>query len=198
MDLLGAAFYARDAKTVANELLGKLLIREVDGGRRILRITETEAYLGAEDPACHGYQNRRTPRTEVMFGRGGHCYIYLIYGMHYLLNAVTGEEGDPSAVLIRAGEPVEGVDAMAQSRFGLPWGELSKGRRKSLCDGPGKLAKALEITQEQNGLPLTGSQLYICREKEGRPFQIKAGPRIGIGYAGEAVNWPLNFVCQYE
>ena len=186
---LGRDFYFRDAQIVARELLGKLLVYN----DMVLRINETEAYLGIDDPACHSYKNRRTSRTEIMYGPGGYSYVYLIYGMYHLLNAITGEEGDPCAVLIRAGQPVAGFDAMSQNRFGTPWVELSKAKRHTLSDGPGKLSRALGLNIEQNGLDLTKGQLLICEGVGTEPFKVEAGPRIGVDYAGDAASWPLNF-----
>ena len=190
---LSSDFYMQDAQSVARQLLGKLVARQIEGQQLILRITETEAYLGADDPACHSYKNRRTSRTEVMFGPGGYSYIYFIYGMYYMLNAVTGEEGDPCAVLIRAGQPVSGLDTLCRNRFGKPWGELNPSQRRTLSDGPGKLCKALNLTREQNGLDLTQSKLIICEGEAGGDFRIECGPRIGVDYAGDAASWPLNF-----
>jgi len=193
MQALSREFYLRGAETVAKELLGKHLVWRNGKQELILRITETEAYLGISDPACHSYGNRRTSRTEVMYGLGGHSYIYLIYGMYNMLNAVTGEAVDPCAVLIRGGEPVEGTDAMSRNRFGVPWGELSGTQRRSLCDGPGKICKAMGLSRAHNGLDLTGSELFICAGGEIAPYQIEMGPRIGVDYAGEAAKWALNF-----
>jgi len=190
---LGRDFYLQDAETVARQLLGKLLVRKVGYEQLILRITETEAYLGIDDPACHSYKNRKTARTAIMYNPGGYSYVYFIYGMYNMLNAVTGREGDPCAVLIRAGRPVVGMDAISRGRFGKPWKELTPLQRRALSDGPGKLCKALNISREQNGLDLTASELTICEGEVGSAFRIEAGPRIGIDYAGEAANWPLNF-----
>ena len=126
MEALPREFYLRDARKVARDLLGKLLVRRTEQGILMAAITEVEAYLGVEDPACHSYGDRRTPRTQTMYGLGGRAYIYLIYGMHHLLNAVTGEEGDPCAVLIRAGNPAGDRELLAQNRYGKPYHELSK------------------------------------------------------------------------
>jgi len=195
MRALSRDFYLRDAETAARELLGKLLVHRQGGAETALIITETEAYLGAGDPACHSFGGKRTPRTEVLYGPGGHAYVYLIYGIHNLLNAVTGEEGDPCAVLIRAGLPFKGHDKISENRLGKPWGSLNASGRRTLCDGPGKLSAALGITRAQNGLDLTASGLMICEgERRDTPSAtIAAGPRIGVDYAGEAALWPLNF-----
>lgn len=192
MNVLGRDFYLRDAKTVAKELLGKRLVRVADSVVLTMEISETEAYLGVDDPACHCFGGRRTPRTETMFGLGGHAYIYFVYGMHHMLNVVTGGEGDPCAVLIRGGLPLEGHDKMCQLRFQKEWEALKPAQKRSLADGPGKLAKALSLTRADNGLDLTASDLLIC-DGEPEPFTITVTPRIGIDYAGEAASWPLNF-----
>lgn len=192
MEMLGRDFYLRDTEMVAKELLGKLLVRRVDGWELALEITETEAYIGTDDPACHAYRGRLTDRTRVMYGPGGFAYIYFVYGMHHMLNAVTREEGNPQAVLIRAGLPLEGSDAMSLRRFGLPWEVLPPAKRRALSNGPGKLCATLGLTRKQNGLDLTGSELVICHGKPS-PFAVETGPRIGIDYAGEAAGWPLNF-----
>jgi DNA-3-methyladenine glycosylase len=170
MGMLPKSFYQRDAETVARELIGKVLVRRVTTRKLQARIVETEAYVGAHDLACHAARGR-TARTEVMFGPGGHAYIYFIYGMYYMLNFVTGLEGDAQAVLIRAGEPLDGWDA-----------DLS---------GPGKLARAMHLTRAQNGLTLTSPELHVTTG-EGRPT-IATSPRIGVDYAGEWKHKHLRF-----
>ena len=192
MEVLDRQFYLRDAKTVARELLGKTIVRKIGGDKLILEITETEAYLGIEDAACHSFGGRRTARTEVMYGLGGHCYIYFIYGMHYMLNAVTGREGDPCAVLIRSGNILAGHNIISKLRFGVKYEELSRSQKRSLVDGPGKICKALSITRHENGLDLTASDLIICHGQPGA-FNTQVGARIGVDYAGEAALWQLNF-----
>lgn len=192
MKVLPREFYLRDAATVAKELLGKILIHRLEEGAPAVEITETEAYLGASDPACHSYGGRRTGRTQVMYGPGGYAYVYLIYGMYHMLNAVTGRENDPCAVLIRGGRPIGDRDMIAINRFGKPYQQLSRAKICSLCDGPGKLARALALGREHNGLDLCDSPLLIC-QGGGDALKIEAGPRIGIDYAGEAASWPLNF-----
>lgn len=155
-------FYQRDAETVARELLGKVLVRRTPEHCRRARIVETEAYVGAHDLACHSARGR-TARTEVMFQAGGKAYIYFIYGMHHMLNFVTGAEGDAQAVLIRAAEPLDGWAA-----------DLS---------GPGKLARALELTRADNGVPLNDARLHVV---DGAPPEaISMSPRIGVDYAGD-------------
>ena len=193
MDILPRDFYDRDTVAVAWELLGKYLVRELDGKRLVCRITETEAYVGPIDKACHAYNYRRTPRTETLFAPPGTAYIYLIYGMYNCLNFVTEREGEPCAVLIRGGEPVEGREDISRLRYGKPWEELTAAQRKNFLNGPGKLCKGLALTRAQNGLPLTIPPLYVCDGGDPAPGRINVGKRVGIDYAEEAVDFPWRF-----
>lgn len=153
---LGREFFDRDCVTVAKELVGKVLVCKTDEGEKRIRITETEAYHGETDTACHAYKGR-TPRTEVLYGECGHAYIYLCYGIHNLMNVVCSEEGDPQCVLLRAGED---------------------------CTGPGRLTKALGVTGELNREDMVNSQtLWI--EDDGKKFKYKAEKRVGINYANK-------------
>ena len=198
MNALPPGFYDGDTVDIARALLGKLLVRQHQGETMALRITETEAYVGRCDKGCHAYGYRRTPRTQVMFGPPGHAYVYLIYGMHHCLNLVTEPEGEPSAVLIRGGEPVLGRDAMARRRWGKIWADLSPAQRVHLADGPGKLCKALSITRAENALALTGPELYVTDDSAGLGLppegrSIIATKRIGIDYAEEARDFLWRF-----
>ena len=179
---LEQAFYMRPTRTVARDLLGCLLVRLMKGCYLVGRIVEVEAYLGRRDAACHSSKGR-TGRTEVMFGPGGHAYVYFIYGFHNCLNVVTRREGEAEAVLIRALEPVEGLDAMRRNRKGRP----------NLCGGPGVLCQALGIDRALNGHPLWKPPLYVCPGERTPAARIAAGPRIGVTYAGDAALWPLRF-----
>ncbi len=194
MDKLTRDFYDRDTIVVARELLGKHLVRVVDGVPTALRITETEAYIGRMDKACHAYGYKRTKRTETLFAPPGTAYIYLIYGMYHCLNFVTEGENEPAAVLLRAGVPVTGADALSMSvrRFHCTPSEMSSYQRKNFLNGPGKLCKALSLTKEQNGLSLLGDELYVVDAGE-RPSDIHISKRIGIDYAEEAVDFPWRF-----
>ncbi len=194
MEKLNPDFYSRDTLTVARELLGKHLVRVMNGVPLTLRITETEAYIGRLDKACHAYGYKRTKRTETLFAPPGTAYIYLIYGMYHCLNFVTEPENEPAAVLIRAGEPISSADAdaIASMRFGCPADRMSPYQRKNFLNGPGKLCKGLSLTKEQNGLSLTGDTLYVLESGE-RPKNIQVSKRIGIDYAQEAVDFPWRF-----
>lgn len=194
MERLSLDFFARDTLTVARELLGMNLVRTVDGKAITVRITETEAYIGRMDKACHAYGYKRTPRTETLFAPPGTAYIYLIYGMYHCLNFVTEAEGEPAAVLIRGAEPVTLTDrdALSLIRFGCIYDRLSAYQRKNFLNGPGKLCKGLSLTRTQNGLPLDGEQLYLT-DPHDPPQTIKVGKRIGIDYAEEAINFPWRF-----
>lgn len=188
-------FYARDTITVAKELLGKVLVHNIEGMLLKGKIVETEAYLGVEDKAAHSYGGRRTNRVEVMYGPAGHAYIYFIYGMYFLLNVVTEREGIPQAVLIRGIEPLEGLNSMAIYRFNKLYGELTSYQKKNLTNGPGKLTKAFNIDRKLNGIDLCGNRLYI-EEGENKDFNIVQTTRIGIDYAEEARDFPYRFYIE--
>ena len=194
MSILTGDFYNRDTVTVARELLGKRLVRRLPGGESLIcRITETEAYVGPIDKACHAYGYRRTPRTQTLFERPGTAYIYLIYGMYHCLNFVTEPEGEPCAVLIRGAVPVKNADIIAQNRFGCKYGDMTAYQRRHFLDGPGKLCRGLALTRTQNGLDLLGDELFVSPAPTPAPEQILVGKRIGIDYAEEAVDFPWRF-----
>ncbi|MCC8100436.1 MAG: DNA-3-methyladenine glycosylase [Clostridiales bacterium] len=201
MARLDAAFYDRDTRLVAQELLGKYLVRRWEGTALVCRITETEAYIGRMDKACHAYQYRRTARTEPLFAPPGHAYVYLIYGMYHCLNLVTEPEGEPAAVLIRGAQPVAGLAQMARFRYGKAPEELTAAQSRNLMNGPGKLCRALAITRADNLADLTGDALYVCAGPEDaglslppRPMgEIHVTKRIGIDYAEEAADFPWRY-----
>ncbi|MCF6464486.1 DNA-3-methyladenine glycosylase [Clostridium sp. Cult2] len=189
---LNRNFYSRDTITVAKELLGKILIHNIEGHKLTGMIVETEAYLGLKDKAAHSYGGRKTKRVETMYGAPGTAYVYLIYGMYYCLNIVTEKEGIPEAVLIRAIEPIENINQMALHRFGKSYEELSKYQRKNLTNGPGKLSMAFNIDKTQDKIDLCGDRLYL--EDGGKEiFNIIETKRIGIDYAEEAKDFPYRF-----
>ncbi len=183
--ILPQSFYQRGTEKVAKELLGKKLVRIYKGKRISGIITETEAYLGLIDKGCHSYGGKITERLKTMYLNGGYSYVYFIYGMYFCFNVVTRSPAHPEAVLIRALEPAEGVNLMKEFR--------KQDNIKNLTTGPGKLAQALMITKEQNGISLDGNQLFIEDSPRISPSKIIARPRIGIDYAEEAKDWPLRF-----
>ena len=185
MTRLGREFYQQPTLQIARDLLGKRLVRVLDGQRLSGIIVETEAYIGEADKACHASRGR-TPRTEVMYGPPGHAYVYFIYGMHHCFNVVTEEEGFPAAVLIRALEPLEGLEWMRRHRPGRPDGQLT--------NGPGKLCAALAIDRTLNGVDLCISQVFFI--EGGRTVadeEIATSPRIGIRSDEVARSRPWRF-----
>lgn len=166
---LGEDFFHRDALIVARELSGKIVVRKFENGEvRKIRITETEAYCGEEDKGCHASKGR-TPRTELLYGRSGIIYVYLCYGMHWLMNVITGEDGHPEGVLLRAGENF---------------------------NGPARLTKALGVDKRFNGLSICDND-EIWIEDDSKKFDIFTAPRVGIDYAGEEwKNKPWRFIIR--
>ncbi|HXD79982.1 MAG TPA: DNA-3-methyladenine glycosylase [Candidatus Acidoferrum sp.] len=169
--ILDAAFFDRETVAVARDLLGKVLVRQVDGRPIWGRLVEVEAYMGPEDLASHSSGGRRSPRNEVMYGPPGHAYVYFTYGMHHCLNFVTRSVGVPQAVLVRALEPGPGV-----------------GR----CGGPGLVCRALDIDRALNGVPLTPPLLYVI-DDGAKQRRVVATPRIGIYNSGDWQERPLRF-----
>ena len=193
MKRLKHSFYTRDAATVARALLGQVLVRVLDDGTRLAgRIIETEAYLGVEDKAAHSYGGRHTPRNAAMWGPAGRAYVYFVYGMHYCVNVVAEEPGRPAAVLLRALEPLDGLERMRAHRAGkIPAERLRPG---DLCSGPAKLAQALAIDRGLDHADLVeGASLFIERGAPVPPAEIISAPRVGVNYAEEWVNKLLRF-----
>ncbi len=187
-EMLPQSFYLRDdVVAVSRDLLGKVLCTDIDGQRTSMVITETEAYAGIADKASHAYGDRRTKRTEPMYGPGGTAYVYLCYGIHHLFNVVSNVSGVPHAVLVRAGEPHYGLSTMLERR-GKPHAD------RSLLAGPGSAARALGITTSLTGSSLLGGPIRI----EDHGFRVdeacvSAGPRVGVDYAGEDAGRPYRF-----
>ena len=182
-------FIQQNVAVLASSLLGKVLCTKQKGLFTSAMIVETEAYQGPEDKGSHAFRNRRTQRTETMFNRGGFAYVYLCYGIHHLFNVVTGPEDVPHAVLIRAIQPIEGVELMMKRRKMLKI--LPK-----LTAGPGTLSQALGITTAMTGTDMLSpnSPVWIeDRQYQIRPEQIMSGPRIGIDYAEDWIDRPLRF-----
>jgi DNA-3-methyladenine glycosylase len=169
---------------VASDLLGKALIRRLNGRSLVGKIVETEAYVGPEDLACHASRGR-TARTAIMFESGGCAYVYMIYGFYFCLNAVTEEEGYPAAVLIRAVEPLENTSLMRMLR-------KNPERETNIASGPGKLCMAMAIDKRLNGADLTGDTLWI-EDFNLESGEIETSPRVGVEYAGEYRDKPWRF-----
>ena len=185
---LPQGFYRRPAEIVAPELLGRWLVRRLADELLVLRLIETEAYLGAPDRASHAAGGRRTARNESLYLPGGYAYVYFIYGMHWCLNAVCGEADEGGAVLLRAGEPLRGEAAMrAKRRLG------ERVRPGDVAGGPGKLCQALAVERSFDGRRLDDAELWIAAGEPLEAARVARGPRIGVAYAGEAAAWPLRF-----
>ena len=185
-------FSSRDALALAPALLGCLLVRPSEG--IAARITETEAYMGQGDAACHAAGGRRTARTRVMFHPGGVYYVYFTYGMYHCLNVVSGPEDSGEAVLIRAVEVLRGRDTASLRRFGLSYADLSARQKKTLSDGPGKLCIALGVDRSFNGLPCDDPSMFLAAGPEPPASAIRTAPRVGVDYAGEAARFPWRFI----
>lgn len=184
-------FYRRSTADVARDLLGRYLVRRQGSRRLVARLVETEAYLGTPDRASHAWNERRTARTASLYRRGGYAYVYFIYGMYFCLNAVTEGADNGCAVLIRAAEPVSGESEMTARR-----GLSRPPRPGDLLGGPGKLCQALDIDRRHDGVALYRGELLLTAGEPVGDEEIARGPRVGIDYAGEAVDWPLRFALR--
>jgi DNA-3-methyladenine glycosylase len=185
---LPRSFYLGDPVAIARGLLGCVLWRRLDDGTLLAaRIVETEAYLGANDSASHARRGLRSERNESMYLEGGHAYVYFTYGMHWCMNVVTGEADIAEAVLLRAAEPVRGIEAMRERR--------PKAKKDwELMNGPGKLCMALGIDKHFDGESLSGDTLWLApRDIEVDDADIAVSARIGVEGSGEAAEWPLRF-----
>jgi DNA-3-methyladenine glycosylase len=187
MEKLAKEFYlSKNTAKTARDLLGKLLVIPDESGRRVSgTIVEVEAYLGEIDRAAHSFGRRRTPRNEVMYGEGGHVYVFFVYGMYHQLNVVAGPAEHPHAILIRGVEPVEGIEIMRTRRGAM--------KDTNLTSGPGKLAIAFGVTRELNGEDLSGNRIWLEEYRKIPGKNAAAGPRIGIDYAGDDAQLPLRF-----
>lgn len=201
--MLPQSFFDRDTVEAARDLVGKYLVRRYDGITLCARITETEAYVGRMDKACHAYGGRKTERTKVLYAPPGTAYVYLIYGMHCCLNFVTEAEGEPAAILVRGLAPRHNPDIIAENRFHCKWEDMTAYQRKNFLNGPGKVCAGMNIGRGLNGLPHGSWELYVCGGLEElglpvppgdrEPLDVKTGKRIGIDYAQEAVDFPWRF-----
>jgi DNA-3-methyladenine glycosylase len=181
--LLPVRFFHRPTELVARELLGAVVMSSIGGLVTAGRIVETEAYLGCDDPASHGYRGRRTERNAALFGAPGTWYVYRSYGMHWCANLVCGTEAAGGAVLLRALEPIDGLEAMVGRRGGVS-------RERLLCSGPGRLCQALGITRALDGRSMAASDVLVLPRWSGRREDIEVTSRIGIT---KAADWPLRF-----
>jgi DNA-3-methyladenine glycosylase len=179
---LPVSFFRRPAEVVAPELLGMIVVSWIGDELTEGRIVETEAYLGYDDPASHGYLHRRNARNAALFGPAGSWYVYLSYGMHWCSNLVCQRTGLASAVLLRALEPLAGLDIMRRRR-----GRVSD---RELCSGPGRLCQALGISRELDGQRIARSSVIVRRPDQLEEMRVAATPRIGIT---KAADWPLRF-----
>lgn len=192
MEKLRREFYRRDTLIVAKELLGNLIVKNVGNDLIVAKIVEVEAYRGTIDKAAHSYSGKVTDRTKIMYGDGGFAYVYLIYGMYYCMNIVASTINNPEAILIRAVEPIDGINVMSQLRFGKDFNDITKKQKINLTNGPGKLCIALNITKESNGVDMCGEDFYIL-DNEKKDFTIETSKRINIDYSEEAKDFYWRF-----
>ncbi|MDS0527365.1 DNA-3-methyladenine glycosylase [Clostridium sp. SHJSY1] len=203
MRVLKEEFYGRKTLLVAEELLGKYLIHKVDGKYIGGKIVETEGYLGVNDKGAHVYGGKKTDRVMPLYGQEGTAYIYQIYGLYYCLNAITEKKGEPQGVLIRAIEPLFGLDFMSQRRTKKNYNELSKKEIRNLTSGPSKLCLALDIDKRLNNILLWDKELFIVdkdeeikkllEREEDKTGDVVKSKRIGIEYAEEAKDFLYRF-----
>lgn len=188
MEKLTADFYRRDALTVARELLGKTFVRRTDGKTLSGKIVEVEAYKGSIDEAAHTFRGK-TKRNEIMFEEGGLLYVYFTYGAHFCCNVVAGRKDEGEAALLRAIEPIEGIEVMAANR-GFDSAEISDKILKNLTSGPGKICQALNIARKDNGTNLLGDEIYLLNAAAVKDDDVVVCKRVGIT---RAVDFPWRF-----
>lgn len=201
--MLAREFFEGDTVEAARALVGKYLVRQYGGVVLAARVTETEAYVGRMDKACHAYNYRKTERTKTLYAPPGTAYVYLIYGMHCCLNFVTERTGEPAAVLIRGLAPRHNRDIIAENRFHCKCADMSAYQKKNFLNGPGKVCAGMNIDRSLNALPWGSQELFVCQsldelglptpEEDLAPLRIRVGKRIGIDYAQEAVDFPWRF-----
>lgn len=191
--LLEKEFYRQGALILAKELLGKTIVRVIDGVTLKGKIVETEAYIGEIDKASHAYNGRRTERTEPLFREGGIAYVYFIYGLYHCFNVISGLEDKGEGVLIRAVEPLNEFDYLAKKRFNQSYEELTRSKKRSLTNGPSKLCMAYSIDKSENYKKLYEKGDFYIEDSKKENFEIVETKRIGIDYAEEAVDFPWRF-----
>lgn len=191
--ILMKEYYFDNALILAKDLLGKVLVREVDGKVLKAKIVETEAYIGAIDKASHAYNGKRTERTETLYHEGGVTYVYLIYGLYHCFNVITNRADIAEGVLIRALEPLNELDYIANIRYGRDYSKLKKGEIKGLTNGPGKLCISYSIDKKLNCKDLfVKGDIYI-EDADNEDFSIVETKRVGIDYAEEAKDFLWRF-----
>lgn len=193
--ILAPSWFTRPTCVVAADLIGKVLCRQLtdsDGKVKVLRmrIAETEAYIGEDDPACHSHAGSRTARTEIMYEQGGVFYVYLTYGIHHMLNLISGAEESPESVLIRAGFLTDDSDRLVDEQWLSADKQLTSPTQLA---GPGKLTKRLQIDRELNGKSISAASA-VWIEDDGCQPPVSLRPRIGIDYAGDAKDWLLRYI----
>lgn len=189
--MLDRKYFRKNTLDLANDLLGNILVRKIDGQIIRAKIVETEAYLGVNDRACHTFLGKKTDRNKIMYMDAGTLYVYQTYGIHFLLNISSVKKGVPEAVLLRAIEPLENFDLISKNRFGKNHQDLSIYQRKNLSNGPAKLTKALKIDKNFNGKDIFSKDFYM--EEGKKDFEIIKAKRIGIDYAKEARDYLYRF-----
>ena len=191
--IISKEFYNRSALDVAQDLLGKVLVREVDGKILKGKIVETEAYIGAIDKACHAYNGRRTKRTEILYEDAGVSYIYFIYGLYHCFNVVTNKKDVAEAVLIRALEPINEFDYISKIRYDKKYDQLTKTQLKNLTNGPSKLCLAYLLNKDLNAVKLYEKGAVYITDGNSENFEIVESKRIGIDYDEEAKDFLWRF-----
>lgn len=191
--ILEKSFYTQGALDLGKKLLGKILVRVVDGKVLKAKIVETESYIGEIDKASHAYNGRRTERTEPLFREGGIVYVYFIYGLYHCFNVISGLEDKGEGVLIRAVEPLNEFDYISQKRFKMNYEELTESKKKTLTNGPSKLCIAYSIDKNDNYKKLYEKGDFYIEDSKECNFEIVETTRIGIDYAEEAVDFPWRF-----
>lgn len=185
-------FFMTDSVTLAERLLGKILVKKIDGVECKVRIVETEAYKAPEDKACHAYNNRKTERTKYLWQRGGHLYVYMIHNVN-CMNITSATENDPQGVLIRAVEPIEGVEKIREMRSKTSKGKVKEINLRDLTNGPGKVGGALSVDRNHNGIDLCSHEHMFLIEDANYKCEIERSVRINIDYAGEWKYKPWRF-----
>ncbi|MGL5346674.1 MAG: DNA-3-methyladenine glycosylase [Peptostreptococcaceae bacterium] len=195
-------YYIKNGIELSKDILGKYLIRKYNEFEIVTKIVETESYMGVNDKAAHVYGDKKTERTKPLYLEGGHIYVYLIYGMYHCLNISANKEGIPECVLIRAVEPIKGIEEISKNRFNKPYNELTTYQKKNITNGPGKLCMALKIDKMLNSKSILGDELYISDKyinEEGQivysdtNVDIQFSKRINIDYAQEAKDYLWRF-----